>query len=1001
MEPFNRFGIFLLLSLVAFSGVCSAQDSGVREKQDFSFALGLYQDGDFKLSYDQFVEFRKTYPSSQLAADALFYSGDCLLQQGGLTDAALAFREFRERYPLHAFTDDAALREGDVYFRQRRFAEAFEQYIGVLSDYPDGDCAHEAAYWAGEASLQRGDYRTAEKYYRISYEHYPEGRIRDYALFSIGYALEKREQFTDAVLTYRALREEFPQSSLLPASATRIAACYYRQGDYGGMLAFLDSLGDSPDPDNAAERLYFRGEGCTMLGKFDAAGRCYADFIAAYPAHARIRQVKYALGWSLLEQKRYSEALGVFDELRGGGDGIAQASEYRYGYALRLLGNVSAARAVLLGILQKGDSGTYACNAHFDLGMLALQDGDLSVALQHFTAAANLSGCDVAADAAAMAGETLLRLKRPADAAAAFLGVLAATPAPTAEQRANALLRRGYAQSCAGQHDSATATLGTFLRSFPHDDRAQNALLLQGEALFGAGRYEDAELSYRQALAVATEDSLRHDAMYGVAWCAYRQERYRDAADGFRSLVAAFPNGAHAVEATIRLGDAQYALKQFSEAAKQYRSIARSHPAHPLTPYALLQLGNAEHRSGDTPSGITTLRGALARYPHSEYADRMQYSIAWMHFQSKDYTVAASEFRKLVELYPASPLAPHALYSIGDCHYNRGAFAEAEQAYRTILTDYADSPLVPDALDGAAQALRMQGKTEAAEHVREEWAAAHPTSAAADDVAFAAIRRQYQQKEYKQAADAIGRFSTAFPGSPLLADALLLRGDIRRDQGDNPGARRAWEELIEGFPAAPQAIDASLRLAALHVAEQDPAQAVERLSALLARSDAAARRAEILYLRGLAQRNARDTDGAREDFASAEQAGGGGDFAVLARIERARILAADGEADTARAILASIAQTRSDDAGAAAQYYLGSILYDKGLHADAEKALLRVEHAYPDASAWAPKAVLLLGRLYETMRQPDKARAAYRKCASTYRGAPESEEAQRRLEGMR
>lgn len=79
----------------------------------------------------------------------------------------------------------------------------------------------------------------------------------------------------------------------------------------------------------------------------------------------------------------------------------------------------------------------------------------------------------------------------------------------------------------------------------------------------------------------------------------------------------------------------------------------------------------------------------------------------------------------------------------------------------------------------------------------------------------------------------------ALVASPLGDDLLAKAGEVRLESGDRAGARRALERLVaeHPYPRGHRWDDAIVRLAEMDVEDGQPARAVERLEAMLERSE--------------------------------------------------------------------------------------------------------------------------------------------------------------------
>ncbi len=997
VRPF--FLLFLFLTLAFSSAI--AQPGSLREEQEYAFALGLFNDGSYQMALTKFRQFVTEYPEGNLRVDAEYYIAECLYQSKSLSDAALSFGRFQKEYHDSKLADDAGFREGEVYYRQANYPKAFEQFSTVVRTWPRGNLAHEAAYWAGESAFRMAQYEDAMRYYRISYEHYPEGRIRDYAFFSTGFVREKQGKYDEALAVYEEFLKLFPESALRPSVYTRKGACLFQLGEYQGALTWLESLSDSPDPDNAAERLFLRAESRYKLGNHPEAEGLYQSFLQAYPDNARARQVQYALGWTQIEQNKYSDAISTFDALSQKEGEIAEAASFRKGVALRLNGQLDAARVVFREIVAKKPDGGYADNAHLELGMADFNEQQFVKAETHFrTVTTAFPGSEILADAWFMLGETRLKLNQPAEAADAY-GSAASAEKASQDILAKALFRQGFSLHKAGRYPEAIIVLKNYLQRFPEHAFKTEGLAWLGESHFKNEEFEDAVIVYNQALASTQDSATTQDVLYGLGWSHFRMQDFAEAEQVFKRLTTEYRTGKHDVDANVRLGDAQYAQKRFDEAAKTYRYTARMYPGNALAGYALLQLASSEHRAGNTPSAISTLRGMLARYADSEYADKAQFSLAWMYFQSRDYDVAIGEFTKLINTWPASPLLPQAKYSLADCHYNKGEYVKAEQAYRRVLEEHPDSRLVSDALDGLAQTLRMRGQNAEADRVKADWLAANPVGSGAENVAFTEARDAATQLDAPRAIPLLQRFIAAFPAGQNRQEAHVLLGRAYRVNGDLEDSKKTLVEALSIDPASEQAAEALFELMETCTQLQDRSQALTHCEQLLAHPRARQHKARALYRRGLIHRSEKKFTEARADFEASRAAQPQDVHAVLSEIELSLLDADEGRLDDALLRLDKVATSRTDVAGAEAQFRKGELLAGAGRVEAAEEALLRVNYVFPDAMPWTARALLRLGKVYEEHGTVDKARSTYRKLTTDFAGSDEAAEASRKLEVLR
>ncbi|MBD3788038.1 MAG: tol-pal system protein YbgF [Sphingomonadales bacterium] len=90
--------------------------------------------------------------------------------------------------------------------------------------------------------------------------------------------------------------------------------------------------------------------------------------------------------------------------------------------------------------------------------------------------------------------------------------------------------------------------------------------------------------------------------------------------------------------------------------------------------------------------------------------------------------------------------------------------------------------------------------------------AAAPDLAMNEQADFDRAKGVLGQGDFRGAADLFATFAETYPGGPLTAEAMYLRGDALSQAGDTPGAARAWLEAFSAEPEGTRAADNLLGL---------------------------------------------------------------------------------------------------------------------------------------------------------------------------------------------
>jgi tol-pal system protein YbgF len=87
-----------------------------------------------------------------------------------------------------------------------------------------------------------------------------------------------------------------------------------------------------------------------------------------------------------------------------------------------------------------------------------------------------------------------------------------------------------------------------------------------------------------------------------------------------------------------------------------------------------------------------------------------------------------------------------------------------------------------------------------------------PPMTVAEEQDFARAQEVLGQGDFRTAADLFATFAQSYPGSPLMQQAQVLRGDALGQLGDTANAARAYLDAFSGAPTGPKAGEALLKL---------------------------------------------------------------------------------------------------------------------------------------------------------------------------------------------
>ena len=142
------------------------------EREEYTFAYKLFQDGKYIFAKDQFKAYLENYPDGENADDARFLLGECALRLGDYDDAILHYKKLTAD-PASPLRLDAVRGVATAWFHQGRYEEAIKAYEEVIKGSRDVNALSRSLYLVGEAYDNLGLYQKAVEFYNRVLEQFP------------------------------------------------------------------------------------------------------------------------------------------------------------------------------------------------------------------------------------------------------------------------------------------------------------------------------------------------------------------------------------------------------------------------------------------------------------------------------------------------------------------------------------------------------------------------------------------------------------------------------------------------------------------------------------------------------------------------------------------------------------------------------------------------------------------------------------------------------------
>ena len=466
-------------------------------------------------------------------------------------------------------------------------------------------------------------------------------------------------------------------------------------------------------------------------------------------------------------------------------------------------------------------------------------------------------------------------------------------------------------------------------------------------------------------------------------------------------FVKKFPDDEKIKDARLRLADCYYGSKNYSAASLIYKDLFNSGKIGLDDPFTYYQYAQSLFKAGDPNQALVELKNLQQKFPQSPYADKSLYLIGWINFQQNNYKGAIAEYLNLVAVYPSSSIRPAAYYSIGDTYYNMGEYDSAIVYYQRVLFEFPSSNYVFDAVNGIQYAYIAQGKPEKAVSLINDFVTKNPESNFSDKLFFKRGEIYYSRKQYDKAKLSYSEFITAFPHSSLIPDAYYWMGKSSRNLGKDDEAIQYFNRVFDDFPGKESAASAVIEMVTIYNNRKDYNSALIILNKSLDKLSKSPRLAELKFMKAETLINKSDINGAYEVFADIVQNYNGNIFADKSKIELGLIDLAAKRYDNAAIYFKNLSESRNDELGAKAQFYLGVLYADQDQYSEAVTAFVRVKTVFSAYDEWLTRSFLKLGDMYILMKDYNKAKEMFKVVLSKHNGDTFGKEAQIKLRTLK
>lgn len=714
----------------------------------FDYAMLAYSQKEYAMAAQNFGQYLTTYPTGRHVAQSLFRLGECYLNQNLTEDAERCYREVVNRFAKDAMAPYAALRLGVLTYNKQDFraATTYFNFCETKSTVPA--LTVQSAYYKSMAHARLGDTKKQIEALKSVLAIKENNDYRQDALLNLATAYQTTGNNKEALPILQELAANATDDKVKADAGLKAAIILGEQKkpDEAGVIyqQVLKNLTASPEQRGAAlvgyvSSLYAKGDYDAVIDTYNR------NAAVSPPAELRARLLMH-VGDAQRMKKNYARAIDVYNmiEQYHNDSPIAFEAAYWRAYCFYLLEdrNLQSTIAAFLGRY----SSSYGDHEFINTARLLLAD-------HHFNRAEYKEAAMVYQE---------LKLDKLAS-----------------RLRPSTLFHKGWAESEAGRHTDAIASLGLFIKENPESPDLPKALAKRGLSAKENNENTKALEDFARIIKDFPTSEAMELAYYLSALIYERQNNKKSMLENFQALLSNFPSSAAAAEASFKSGIAQAELKDFDKA-------------------------------------ITSLKQSI-KLDAKTYADQAIQRILLCYWAMQDVDNLAREVDDYRNNNANAVIPPTMLGFLGLKFFDRKDYARSAR----YLT-WASTPDLPENTDSRVWNYLAQARLEIKSYEDALIAIDHFLKASADSLPKArgfetkarALTGLERYDEAIAAADAGLQIvkDGVVQGQLLIAqgDALLAAGDKLEKEGNLTAAKEKWQAAAGKYVVPSQVIDSPL-----------------------------------------------------------------------------------------------------------------------------------------------------------------------------------------------
>ena len=745
---------YFLITFFTFS--LNAQKPSLNyEVNAFNNSLKIFENKNYQIALNEFVNFKKQFPNSTLHDEASYYVFLSQIYTNKIEEHDdIEEFIFNNKDPKY---NELSSSYGEYVFDNGNYDKAIEFLILSKSS------TYDVLYKIGFSYYKLENYINAENYLKKT-------RLSDYkddANYYLGIIEIKKENYKAAINYLKNVRKFLYQDAI----KYYLIFTNYNIENYNEVLKLSEEIDENTLNLN---RIYY------ILGSTHFIIKEYENSLKFYSKYKNKSEVdnklNFEIAYSLLKTNDVDSAAYIFENNALNDDYYGQLSSYYLG-----------------DILFKKKKYKFSLNAFYNAYLKKYDEIYSLDALYKYS----IINYEIENNDESLASLIEIKKKYPRYKTEEINYLIAENYLKTTNfQKAinfiesldsiGEKVKKSY-QLITFQRGAELFNQGEFIKSITFFKKSQTykidkniyleSLFWIGESNFIQKQYSEAYKNYIELLNCdcKIDNSLRLNTLYSIAYTLFNNKEYDKSINYFLSYInLKKENDSKLLDAKLRLGDSYYAIKNYSKSINIYNNLFSESDIDKN--YLLYQIGLANYGMNNIENSIKSLIQIIEN-DSSNLIDDALFRIASIYFETSKFNFSIEYLSKIIDEYGNSEYIPFSYLKRAVSYYNLKSYEQSENDYLFLLKNFKSKDIYNESILGIQKVVNFTENFSILSENLERFKNLYPDDKSIESIEYETIKNLYFSQNYYQVISLSNEFINTYSESIYLNEVKFLLGE--------------------------------------------------------------------------------------------------------------------------------------------------------------------------------------------------------------------------------